>query len=127
MREAAQVLNRDTPRRLDVTLLRDTSTEQNLDALMGGMEDNNATEELEAIQAQTDRFFSLIRTVHEIPEGTRITLDYLPDSGTRLSIAGRVLGLIPGERFNRAVMKIWLGDNPIQVSLKKALLGKTSS
>lgn len=123
----AQALAPNIPRRLEVTLLRDTTTEQNLGALKDGLEDNNTPEELEAIQEQTDRFFSLIRTVHEVPEGTRITLDYLPATGTRLSIAGRVLGTIPGERFNRAILKIWLGDHPIQLSLKKALLGLSRS
>lgn len=65
--------------------------------------------------------------MHEVPEGTRITLDYLPATGTRLTIAGRVLGTIPGERFNRAILKIWLGDRPIQLSLKQALLGLSRS
>jgi hypothetical protein len=34
---------------------------------------------------------------------------------------------LPGKRFNRALMKIWLGEDPIQVSLKNALLGLNNS
>lgn len=123
MRDAARILDGDTARRLHVTLLRDTTTEQNLDALKDGLTDNNTPEELAAIQSEVELFFSLIRQVHEVPAGTRIVLDYLPGSGTHLKIGARSLGTIPGERFNRAVLKIWLGADPIQVSLKKSLLG----
>ncbi|MBK6742340.1 MAG: chalcone isomerase family protein [Hydrogenophilales bacterium] len=34
-----------------------------------------------------------------------------------------MLGTIPGEHFNRALLKIWLGEAPTQISLKRALLG----
>jgi hypothetical protein len=64
--------------------------------------------------------------VHEVPAGSAIRLDYLPDRGTHVRIGHRDLGVIPGERFNRALRKIWLGDNPIPLSLKKALLGQDS-
>jgi len=30
---------------------------------------------------------------------------------------------IPGEDFYRALLRIWLGDNPVQEDLKKALRG----
>lgn len=126
-RQAPQALRPDTPRRLQLTLLRDTTTEQNLDALKGGLEDNNSAEELAALHEEIEQLLALIRTVREVPEGTRITLDYLPGAGTRLSFDDRLLGTIPGERFNRALMNIWLGDNPIQLSLKKALLGEERS
>lgn len=123
MRDAARILDGDIARRLHVTLLRDTTTEQNLEALKEGLIENNSQEERAAIQREIELFFALIRQVHEIPAGTHIMLDYLPGHGTLLVIGGRRLGTIPGERFNRAVLKIWLGADPIQVSLKKSLLG----
>jgi hypothetical protein len=125
-RDARQILEQDIPRRLQVTLLRDTSTEQNLDALKAGLIDNNSAAELEAIKPEVARFLALIQQVHEVPAGTAIQLDYLPGKGTHTCIGNRDLGVIPGERFNRALLKIWLGDNPIQLSLKKALLGQGS-
>ena len=47
----------------------------------------------------------------------------MPDSGTRVSLDGSAKGTIAGQVFNRALMKVWLGDNPVQESLKKAMLG----
>lgn len=122
-RDAQTILRQDAPRRLQVTLLRDTTTEQNLDALRGGLEDNHVPAELKAIEAEIAQFFQMIRQVHEVPAGARITLDYLPGSGTRVSIGERYLGTIAGESFNRAILKIWLGEAPIQASLKRSLLG----
>jgi hypothetical protein len=127
MRDTARILDKDTAKSLQVTLLRDTTTEQNLDALKDGMIDNNSPAELDAIQREIDLFFALIKQVHEVPTGTRIQLDYRPGEGTRLKIGNRELGVIPGERFSRAVLKIWLGGDPIQLSLKHSLLGIESS
>lgn len=125
-RDVEQILDARTAKRLQVTLLRDTSTEQNLDALKDGLIDNNSPLELAAIQGEIDLFFMLIKKAREVPAGTRIQLDYLPGLGTRLSIGGRHLGVIPGEHFNRAILKIWLGGKPIQVGLKNALLGRAN-
>lgn len=127
MRDTARILDKDTAKSLQVTLLRDTSTDQNIDALKGGLIDNNSPAELDAIQREIDLFFALVKQVHEVPTGTRIQLDYRPGEGTRLKIGGRELGVIPGDRFSRAILKIWLGGDPIQLSLKHLLLGMESS
>jgi hypothetical protein len=123
MRAAEQILDSNTPRRLRLTLLRDTSTDQNLSALREGLVDNNSAAEMAAIHTDVARFFSLIQQVSEVPTGTVIQLDYLPGAGTWVRIGDRNLGMVPGERFNRAILKIWLGGDPIQTSLKHSLLG----
>jgi hypothetical protein len=122
-REAARVLAGDLPSRFQITLLRDTTTDQNLDALKGGLNDNNSAAELDVIQPEIAQFFALIQQVHAVPAGTVIQLDYQPGKGTSVRFAGRTLGVVTGERFHRAILKIWLGGEPIQLSLKKALLG----
>lgn len=118
------ILDRDMPRALRLTLLRDLSTDQNLEALKRGLMNNNTPAELEAIQGEVERFLGLIRQLHEVPAGTVIQLDYQPGRGTRVSVNDRLLGTVPGDTFNRAVLRIWLGDDPVQTSLKRALLGQ---
>jgi len=106
VRDAQQLLAQDGPRRLQITLLRDTTTEDNLDALKEGLTDNNPPAELDALKTEVDQFFTFIQQVHDVPAGTVILLDYMPESGTLLNIGGKKLGTIPGKRFNRALMKI---------------------
>jgi hypothetical protein len=121
--DAAAILNNDLPHALRLTLLRDLSTEQNLEALKGGLIANNEPEALAAIRSDVDRFLGYIRSLHEVNAGTVIQLDYLPGLGTQVSVNHRFIGTVEGATFNRALMRIWLGNDPVQVSLKQALLG----
>jgi hypothetical protein len=123
VREAERILEHDMPLRLQLTLLRDTTAEQNIEALKAGLSGNNSALEMDAIKSEVALFFSLIRQVREFSSGTEIQLDYLPGAGASVRIDGKGLGLIPGERFKRALLKVWLGVEPTQPSLKKALLG----
>jgi hypothetical protein len=47
----------------------------------------------------------------------------LPDTDQQLVLNGAGLPIL-GEDFYRALLKIWLGDKPVQADLKKALLGE---
>ena len=48
----------------------------------------------------------------------------MPDTGTRITVNGQPKGAsIPGEDFYAAVLRIWLGDKPVDADLKKGLLG----
>ena len=58
----------------------------------------------------------------EVKEGNVVTLDFV-DGATSIGFNGAAKGTIPGEAFNRALTKIWLGDKPVQADLKKAMLG----
>lgn len=120
---AADILGHDRPRRMQITLLHGVTTEQNLEALKNGLIANNSLAEMAAIDADVAHFLGLLRQMHELPAGTAIQFDYLPGSGTQVRVGERDFGRIPGARFNLAVMRIWLGENPVQLSLKKALLG----
>ena len=124
-RTTAQALAPNTPRRLDITLLRHTVAEQHIDALREGLDDNTTPAERAAIESEQAQFMTLIGTITDIPAGTKISLTYAPGQGTLIYFDGHLLGIVPGEAFNRALMKIWLGDHPIQTSLKRALLGQS--
>ena len=61
--------------------------------------------------------------IGEAKKGMAIDLDWT-GSATRLQVDGRSAGNpIAGEDFYRALLRIWLGDKPVQDDLKKALLG----
>jgi hypothetical protein len=65
-----------------------------------------------------------MREVGRIRQGGTVVLDYLSGIGTRVSIDGVARITIPGEEFNRALARTWLGDRPVGGRrLKRALLG----
>jgi hypothetical protein len=125
--DVRQVLRNEVPRRVQITLLRDISAERDIGFLMAGLEDNNSAEELAAIQGAIDQFMNLIRRMGKVPKGQIVQLDYHPSYGTRVWLNSRLLGVVPGAVFNRSLLKIWLGDNPIEKALKRALLGDSSA
>ena len=119
--DPAAVLAR-APRRIQMNLLRTLSPDQLVDALNEGLKENNSEAELAAVKTQTDQLMAIMKSFGEVKEGNAVTLDYV-DSATVVGFNGASRGTIPGEPFNKALTKIWLGDKPVQADLKKALLG----
>ena len=118
-------LAKDEPRRMSMTLQRNVNYEQLLEAMRVGLAENNSQAELDALKPQIDEFIKIFTSVGEAKAGQVIDIDYAPETGTRVLLDGAAKGTVPGQAFNRALMKVWLGDNPVQESLKKALLGFT--
>ena len=65
---------------------------------------------------------AIVRSLGQVKEGSVVTLDFV-DGATAVGVNGTTRGTIPGDAFNTALTKIWLGDKPAQADLKKALLG----
>lgn len=116
------VVGRNQPRRMALALQRDIGADQLLEALRAGLADNNSQAELDAIKPQVNEFATIFKSVGEAKAGQMIVIDYTPAEGTRISLDGAVKGTIAGEAFNKALFSTWLGDKPVQESLKKALL-----
>jgi hypothetical protein len=77
----------------------------------------------DALGGLKDRIGTFNAMFENVTKDQQIVFDYLPDEGTRVSIAGVAKGVIPGKDFNDALLSIWLGDKPVTKSLKKDLLG----
>ena len=81
--------------------------------------------ELAKLQPRIDDFRNAIIALKSTPAGSQIRLEWLPGSGTRLSVGNEARGKdIPGEDFYRALLRIWIGEKPVDTDLKNALLGK---
>ena len=105
-----------------MNLLRNLSADQLVDALNDGLKDNNSEAEMAAVKPQADQMTSIMKSFGDVKEGNVVTLDFA-EGATKIGFNGAAKGSIPGEAFNKALAKIWLGDKPVQADLKKALLG----
>ena len=113
------------PKRIQIVTLRELTAEQFADALVDGLKKNHSEAEFARLQARSDELRSALLALKAAPAGTQIRLEWLPGSGTRLSVGNDARGKdIPGEDFYRALLRIWLGDKPVDADLKNALLGK---
>lgn len=123
---AADIVGRNQPRRMMLLMQRDVSADMLLESLRAGLAENNSQSVLDTVKPQFEQFASIFKSVGEAKAGQVINIDYTPADGTRILLDGTAKGTIPGEPFNKALYNIWLGDRPVQESLKKALLGQGS-
>ncbi len=110
-------------KRVALHLLRDVASEQFFSALNDGLKSNHTPEQLAKFDAPAKQLEAIFKTVKAAKTGDVILIDYVADAGTRITINGEVKGAIPGAEFNRALLRIWLGVNPVDAGLKKAMLG----
>jgi hypothetical protein len=97
----------------------EVSSEKLVNAWNEGFVDNNSAETMAALRDRIARFNAMFPTLHA---GDVVWLDYIPGKGTVVTIKGEDKGTIEGADFNRALLDIWLGEEPADDGLKDALL-----
>ena len=100
------------------------TSEQLLDATHKLMLENIGAEELKKLDSSWKQFSTFFDNIKEFKKEDRLSVDYLPAKGMRVSMNGKELGLVADAGFMRAFLMVWLGDRPAQVDLKDRLLGK---
>ncbi|HEY9097912.1 MAG TPA: chalcone isomerase family protein [Thiobacillus sp.] len=120
---AADALAMKGPKQIRLTLLRGVDADSFTAAFSKGFDSNTPTAERDALNPRVNAFNQLILNVGQAREGDTFTLT-LSGTDTVLALNGQALGKpIAGEDFYRAMLRIWLGDQPVQADLKSALLG----
>ncbi|MBU0621106.1 MAG: chalcone isomerase family protein [Gammaproteobacteria bacterium] len=109
--------------RVALHIVRELSSEKLLNAFNEAIAANHTKEELAALDGQLKQMAQIFNEVKEVKPGDVVALDYMPASGTQISVNGIARGTIAGTEFNRALLRIWLGGKPVQDDLKKAMLG----
>jgi hypothetical protein len=121
---ADEVLSLPGTKRITMRLMRGASAKQLTDALELGIHSNTTAAEQEALKGRLAELADIMSALQTAKKGDLIALDWLPGTGTRVVLNGEARGKpIAGEDFYRALLRIWLGHDPAQESLKKALLG----
>ncbi|MDP3672520.1 MAG: chalcone isomerase family protein [Telluria sp.] len=119
------ILKMDGPRRMTLVMARDISSDDFGKAFMDGLNDNLDKAEKSKIVSQISKFGEMFAQLEKIKKGDVLHLDWLPGSGTQVELNGKKIGeVVPDLVFYNAVLRIWLGEKPVDRSLKPALLGK---
>lgn len=122
--DAAALLAQKGARRIAITMLRSVDAETFAGALNDGLRNNHTEAQVAGMKTQIDALNANLKAVGEAKKGDVIHFEFVPDAGTRVTVNGQVRGsVIPGEDFFNAVLRVWLGDKPVDGGLKKGLVG----
>lgn len=120
-----EVLAAPGPKRLAITMLRDIDSAELGKLFARGMEDNMDRAAFSKLIPGVLRMSQVFSTHKQLKAGESFLIDWVPGSGTVLTIKGKVEGEPFKEpEFFNALMRIWLGKNPADWQLKEALLGQ---
>ncbi|WP_396022609.1 chalcone isomerase family protein [Cupriavidus laharis] len=123
-RNATVVLGTPGTKRLQLRMLREVAPYAFSRAMQKGMRENHSELQMQMLSARLVQFERTIDQVGTARKGDVINLDYSPDAGTVVAINGTPRGRpIPGEDFYQAVLRVFLGEHPVDRDVKRGLLG----
>lgn len=120
----AEVYAQPGAKRVQMTLLRDISGKTISDAFAEGIQNNTTDAEKQTVKARADELLGIVSAVGDGKKGDVIQLDFVPGTGTQIVFNGKPRGKpIAGDDFYRVLLRIWLGESPVDGRLKRAMLG----
>jgi Chalcone isomerase-like len=112
-------------RRLHIVMLRDLSSEEFGRAFLAGINQNIDRAEKSKLVGQLMKFGEIFASIPELKKGDVLHTDWVPGTGTVMYVNGkRIAEPLPDIAFYNALLKIWLGDKPVDSKLKQAMLGE---
>jgi hypothetical protein len=120
---ADAVLEQPGPKRVAIHMLRDVSADAFTEAMAEGIRANHSEAEAKGLEPRVKELAGTFAELKEAKKGMALALDW-NGNATQLVAQGKPVGRpIEGADFYRALLRIWIGDKPVQDDLKKALLG----
>ena len=112
-------------KRLQLRLLVDVPVDEFVKAFHKGVERNTPADQQAALADRMARFDAQLRPLGQVSKGDLVNLDLMPGLGLLCWHNGRQLGpAIPGDDFYAALLRIFLGERPVDDALKAGLLGR---
>lgn len=122
---AAEVAEQRGAKRLSITMLRDIDSGELGKLFSRGMEDNMDRGAFSRLVPGVLRMGQIFSEHKKLVAGDTFTVDWLPDTGTVITVKGQPQGEPFKElAFFDALLGIWLGPRPADWQLRDALLGK---
>ena len=112
------------PRRVAITMLREIDSNELGKLFTRGVEDNVPRSEYAKLVPGLIRMGEVFARHKRLMPGDTFTIDWVPGSGTVISVKGQPQGEPFKEpEFFNALLRIWVGKSPADHLLKEALLG----
>ena len=123
--QLAEILALPGPRRLEIVMLRDISSDDLGKSFMEGLNRTSDQADRTRLLSQTMQLGAMFEMVPGLKKGDMLTVDWLPEEGTLCRLNGKQLGeKVPDLAFYNALLKIWIGAHPADLQLRAHLLGE---
>jgi Chalcone isomerase-like len=120
----AEVSATSGPKRMSITMLRDIDSNELGKLFTRAVEENMPRSDFGKVVPSLIRMSQVFSDYKNLKAGENFTIDWVPGSGTILSVKGKPQGEPFTEpAFFNALLSIWLGAQPADWKLKDALLG----
>lgn len=120
--DANTVITMKGPKSVRLVLERDVDAADFVDALKDGINDNTREKEKE-LKTELQSLIAVMNLIGDVKKGDQVDFDFTDKHATSVSVNGKLIGeKIGGLKLYQAVLKIWLGDKPIDSGLKADLL-----
>lgn len=118
--DPATAVGSDGPKRVVMHFLTDKATKKKMDdAWLEGFESNSPA----SFASLQDRVNTFTGYFGDMKVGDVIELTMIPGKGTTVVLNGDTKGVIEGDDFSAALLRVWLGNHPPDEDLKKGMLG----
>jgi Chalcone isomerase-like len=122
--DAEEIIRDPGAKRVAMHILADEVTAKELVAsLNNALAANHIPPELALIEGRIRDLNRMMATIGVLKKGGVVLLDYVPGTGTRISVNGEEKLVIKGEDFFQAMLRIWIGRKPVDGRLRDAMLG----
>jgi len=122
--QASSVLAQPGSKRLRLRMLIEVPAQEFSKALQRGVEKNHSPAERAPMADRLSQLAQAVQGLGTLHNGDTVDLDFQPGLGLVLSLNGQRRGEpVPGDDVYRALLRIFIGERPVQAALKNALLG----
>jgi len=122
-RDGGQAMAMQGPKRLRMKLMMEAPSREFSKAIRGGVRKNESDQVQNQLADRLEAFTQRVDGLGTLRAGDTIDLDWLPGLGLQLMLNQRPVGEpTPGEDFYRAVLKIFIGERPVDQRMKEGLL-----
>ncbi|MDO6462323.1 chalcone isomerase family protein [Granulosicoccaceae sp. 1_MG-2023] len=119
--DAAEILGAERPMNMRLRVESGMITAEKMQKATREGFEKSTSGKTAALENEIARFMAVYQS--GVEEGDVYDFNYVPGKGTQLIKNGETQDVIAGPAFKKALYGIWLGKQPAQKKLKKALLG----
>ncbi|MFV0680890.1 MAG: chalcone isomerase family protein [Ottowia sp.] len=118
-----QFLATSGAKRLQLMTLRELTGDALGVAMVQGMQNNVPASERLKLLPHMSQLSKVFGEEPQVATGSVLTIDWVPGRGTVMTLNGVHKGTVVDPLFFSAAARIWLGQKPVDFTLKDALLG----